>query len=261
MSQAVMSLEDLGFVAGLPPAETGELLAVSELRSYRDAETVFTQGEAMPGMLVVVQGLLNVFQADGRGKFQLVDVLRPGDSAGMEEAFDKGAAASGGQARGHTKCWVVPPAQLRLLAARNPAVATWAGQHLAARVRHLISLVETLSMHTVPERVAQLILAYRERDPNRRLVEFRETQEDSAQRIGASREAFSRALRLLADLGLIKNMFPVVRILDVQKLHRFGGGMAQPEPIQALGRPPLASLRPLAPQSPYLLRRHALAGV
>ena len=42
--------------------------------------------------------------------------------------------------------------------------------------------------------------------------------------VGASREAFSRALRLLADLGLIQSTFPVVRILDTTKLQRYARG-------------------------------------
>jgi hypothetical protein len=76
----------------------------------------------------------------------------------------------------------------------------------------------------VPERVALLILDYQGRNPTRTLVEFQETQEDLAQCIGASREAFSRALRLLADLSLIQSTFPVVRILDIQKLQRYARG-------------------------------------
>ena len=116
--------------------------------------------------------------------------------------------------------------------------------------------METLSLHSVPERVAQLILDYQGRNPERCLVEFRETQEDSAQRIGASREAFSRALRLLADLGLIKNMFPAVRILDLPKLQRYVGG-TQSEPVPALVRPALPALRPLAPRPAYLAQRQA----
>lgn len=77
----------------------------------------------------------------------------------------------------------------------------------------------------MPERVAQLILDYHSRtNSGRMLVEFGETQEDLAQCIGASREAFSRALRLLADLSLIQSTFPVVRILDVQKLQRYAKG-------------------------------------
>lgn len=229
MRQAVMSLGRNEYLAGLPAAEARELLGLSELRRYADGETVFTQGEPMPGVLVVAQGALKVFQTDGRSKVQVIDFLQPGACAGVDEAFNGGTAASGAEALGQTECWLIPPMPLRLLAARNHAVAVWLSQHLAGKIRHLISLVETLSLHSVPERVAELILDYQARNPGRFLVEFQETQEDSAQRIGASREAFSRALRLLADLGLIKNMFPAVRVLDLPLLQRYarGGGDAR----------------------------------
>jgi CRP-like cAMP-binding protein len=261
MKRALMSLGETDFVAGLPPAETRELLAMSEMRTYRDGEPAFSQGDAMPGLLVVVEGGLKVFQTDRRGKVQVLEFLHSGDCAGVDEAFDEGVAASGAQALGRTRCRLVPPLPLRLLAARNPTVATWASQHLAARTRRLISLVETLSLHSVAERVAQLILEHQGGIPERLLVEFRENQENSSQRIGASREGFSRALRLLADLGLIKNMFPVVRIVDVQKLRCYVGGMGRPDPIHAVGRPPLVALRPLASRESFMPRRHAMGGV
>lgn len=247
MRQAVASLGKMDYLAGLPVAEARELMAVSELRRYANGDTVFTQGEPMPGVLVVMQGALKVFQTDGRSKVQVIDFLQPGGCAGVDEAFDGGVAGSGAEALGETECWLIPPMPLRLLAERNHAVAVWLSQHLAGKIRHLLSLVETLSLHSVPERVAQLILDYQGRNPERCLVEFRETQEDSAQRIGASREAFSRALRLLADLGLIKNMFPAVRIQDLKKLQRYARGWGQTGHVASrdrLGFPVLQTFDP-----------------
>jgi len=257
MRQAVASLGKMDHLAGLPAADAKELMAVSELRRYADGDTVFTQGEAMPGVLVVMHGGLKVFQTDGRSKVQVIDFLQPGGCAGVDEAFDGGKAVSGAEALGETECLVIPPAPLRLLAERNHAVAEWLGQHLAARIRHLIALVETLSLHSVPERVAQLILDYQGRNPERCLVEFRETQEDSAQRIGASREAFSRGLRLLADLGLIRNMFPAVRILEPQKLQRYARSGGQDRQIAAavpLGIPALHPFKPEPGDAPAFLQ-------
>ncbi|WP_316411078.1 Crp/Fnr family transcriptional regulator [Mesoterricola sediminis] len=212
------------YLAGLPAAEAEELAAVSELRKYTDGTPVFSQGETIPGVFVVVQGALKVFRTDGRGKVQVIDILQPGTCVGEVQVFDGGVAASGAEAHGDTECWLVPANALRLMAVKNNAVAMCMIQHFAGKVRHLISLVETLSLHSVPERVGQLILEYQGRNPGRALVEFKETQEDLAQCIGASREAFSRALRLLADLGLIQSTFPVVRILDIQKLQRYARG-------------------------------------
>jgi CRP/FNR family transcriptional regulator len=213
----------MDFVPGLPSAEAEELAEVSEVRRYSDGAPVFIQGEGMPGMFLVIQGALKVFRTDGR-RVQVLDLLQAGACVGGVEAFDGGLAASGAEAMGETVCWLVPATPLRLLAGRSSTVALWLLQHLAGKVRHLVSLVETLSLRSVPERVAHLILEYQGQNPGKALVEFIEKQEDAAQRIGTSREAFSRALRLLADLGMIKNSFPVVRILDLQKLRRYAGG-------------------------------------
>ena len=100
MRQAETSLEEIDLVDGLPPAEYRDLFAMGEWRTYRDLETVFTQGDAMPGMLVVVEGGLKVFQTDGRGKVQVLDILQVGACAGVAEAFGGGMASSGAQALG-----------------------------------------------------------------------------------------------------------------------------------------------------------------
>jgi CRP-like cAMP-binding protein len=224
MGQAVVNLRRVDYLAGLPQAEAEELASVSELRRYPDGAAVFNQGDMIPGIFVVVQGSLKVFRTDGRGKVQVLDMLQPGTCVGEVQVFDGGPIASGAEAHGDTECWLIPGPALKRMVHRNPAVAEVIIRHFAGKVRHLIQLVETLSLHSVPARVAQLVLDYQSRNPGRTLVEFQETQEDLAQCIGASREAFSRALRLLADLGLIQSTFPVVRILDVQKLQRYARG-------------------------------------
>jgi CRP/FNR family transcriptional regulator len=217
-------LKRVDFFSGLPSADADELASASEHKRFADGEPIFSQGEQIPGVYVVVQGAMKVYRTDGRGKVQVLDILLPGTCVGEVQVFDGGPTASAAEAHGETECWLVPGDLLRTKIQRSPAVAEYLIQHFAGKVRHLISLVETLSLHSVPERVAQLILEYQARNSTRTLVEFKETQEDLAQCIGASREAFSRALRLLADLGLIQSTFPVVRILNVQKLQRYARG-------------------------------------
>jgi CRP/FNR family transcriptional regulator len=211
-------------LAGFPVARAEELAALGELRVYQDGTLVFDQGEEVPGIFLVSKGALKVFRSDGRGKVQLIDVIQPGGCVGEVQVFDGGLSACGAKAMGRTECWLLPALPLRLLASRDNAVVMSMFPHLARKIRHLIALVETLSLHTVPERVAQLILEYQSRNPARVLVEFTETQDELAQRIGSSREAFSRGLRLLSDLGLIQSTYPVVRILDLNKLQSYAQG-------------------------------------
>jgi len=224
MGLTAENLKKVSFLEGLTSAELQELSALCEVRRYADGDPVFSLGEQIPGVFVVMRGALKIFRTDGRGKMQVLDISHPGSFVGEVQAFDGGTIASGAESRGETECLLIPAPDLKRIALGNPAVADAIIRHFASKVRNLISLVETLSLHSVPERVAQLILDHQQRNPNRTLVEFSQTQEDLAQCIGASREAFSRALRLLSDLGLIQSTFPVVRIVDIPKLQRYARG-------------------------------------
>jgi CRP-like cAMP-binding protein len=224
MSQAVVTLRRIEYLRGLPPAEAEELARYSEFHRYPDRNILFRQGEPTPGAFVVISGSVKLYRADGRGKIQVLGVLEPGMCTGDVPIFDGGTTACTAEAHGDTEVMLVPAEVLRRQVHRSAPLGEVLIQHFAGKIRHLVDLVETLSLHSVPERVAQLLLDHHAHDPSRSLVEFRETQEELAQCIGASREAFSRALRLLMDLGLIQSTFPVVRILDLPKLQRYARG-------------------------------------
>jgi CRP-like cAMP-binding protein len=224
MPQTVQQLRTLPFLSGIPASAAEELVATIQVKRYEDGQRVFSQGDMVPGVYAIVKGALKVFRTDGRGHVQVLEFLRPGQCIGEVSVFDGASIASSAEAHGETELWFIPAEPLRRTAHRTPEVAEALIGHFAAKVRHLVQLVDALSLHSVPERVAQLLIEAHDKNPARSLVEFAETQEDLAQCIGASREAFSRALRLLMDLGLIQSTFPVVRIVDLPKLQRYAKG-------------------------------------
>ena len=225
MDRPVLPVKKVKFLAELPLAESEDLIRRSEKRTYPNGAAVFAQGDKMPGVFVVSKGMFKVFRSIGKGKIQVLDLIKPGQCIGDVQVFSDGIAMSNAEARGHTDCWLIPATDLHQAVLRNPIVAEVMLRHLAGKLVHLIPLVETLSLHRVPERVAKLILAQLKDAPNKTLVEFRETQEELAQYVGSSREALNRALRLLCDLGFIRSTFPVLHILDQQKLLRFSKGV------------------------------------
>lgn len=211
-------------LAGLPQTESGELERISEFRRYPSGFQVFRQGERIPGIFVVIRGSLKITRSSGRGKTQVLAILQPGTCVGEVQAFDGAPIASGAEAQGDTDCWLIPAAAVRDFASRNVMVREVLIRHFAGKVRHLITLVESLGLHSVPERVAQLLVDHLQPGREDCHIKFRETQEELAQRVGAGREAFSRSLRLLTDLGLIQSTFPVVQVMDLEKLRRYAQG-------------------------------------
>ena len=211
-------------LTGLPPSEADELAHLGEFKRYAAGALLFKQGERIPGIFVVIRGSLKITRSSGRGKVQVLAILQPGTCVGEVQVFDGAPVASGAEAQGNTDCWLIPAEALRTLARNNAVVREVILRHFAGKVRHLIALVGALGLHSVPERVAQLLLNHSQQAPDDSQIKFRETQEELAQRVGAGREAFSRSLRLLSGLGLIHSAFPLIRILDLEKLQRYARG-------------------------------------
>jgi CRP/FNR family transcriptional regulator len=218
MSHSNVNLSQIGFLENLPEAEGKQLSGLSGLHSYRDGDIVFSKGEKLQGVFVIAKGSLKIFQTAGKEKTQVLDLLMPGQCIGEAEVFSDSSAVSTAEACGDTKCWLIPGDALRRIIKESPIVSEAMLKHLSKKMLHLVPLVETLSLHNVPERVAKMVVDRLNKNPDRNFVEFHETQEELANYIGASREAFNRALRLLGNLGIIQNTFPVVRVNDHEKL-------------------------------------------
>ena len=226
MANSNVNLKKAKFLSELPLSESDELSSVSERRSFNDGATVFAQGSKLPGVYVVAKGSLRIFRGSGKNRVQILDVIKPGQCVGEVQVFSDGIAATTAEARGATECWIVPALALRQAIMRNPIVAEVMFRHVASKLLHLIPLLERLSTNTVPERVAQLILDQCAEAPEHgNIVEFRDTQDHMAKYIGSSREALNRGLRLLCDLGFMQSTFPVVHIIDMQKLQRYARGL------------------------------------
>jgi CRP/FNR family transcriptional regulator len=224
MSHSSVNIGQLKFLDGLPEAEGKQLSGMSELRAYQDGDIVFSKGEKLQSVFVVAKGSLKIFQATAKKKIQVLDILKPGQCIGDAQIFGGGEAASNASAHGDTECWLIPRDALRRAVKESQIVSEAMLKHLSKKVLHLAPLVETLSLHSVSERVAQMVVDRLNKTPDKNFVEFLETQEELANHLGASREAFNRALRLLGDLGIIQNTFPVVRVTDHEKLLNYSKG-------------------------------------
>jgi CRP/FNR family transcriptional regulator len=224
MSHSNVNHRKAEFLEGLPEAESKQLSRMSELRAYQDGDIVFSKGEKLQGVFVVAKGSLKIFQSAAKEKIQVLDLLKPGQCIGDAQIFSDGVAASTAVARGDAECWLIPRDALRKAIKGSQVISEAMLKHLSKKVLHLVPLVETLSLHSVSERAAKMLLDRLKTKPDRNFVEFLETQDELARYLGSSREAFNRALRSLSDLGIIQNTFPVVRVTDHEKLLKYCQG-------------------------------------
>jgi CRP/FNR family transcriptional regulator len=138
--------------------------------------------------------------------------VRPG------EAFNEIGILAGGRNQATVevlepaKVWILQRDPLIRLMDEHPALARVITQNLAQRVLHLMSLVEDLSLRTVVARLARVLLEHSTGEVlNRRRWS---TQTEMAARLGTVPDVLNRALRSLADEGLIQIERHQIRIID-----------------------------------------------
>ena len=198
---------EMAFISGLGTESQKALDALKEPRTFRAGQQVYAQGEPAQGVFILVSGKLSVRRKCAQGRFQILQILLPGDSVGVIPVFDGEPNSCSVVAHTEATCWFIPAEPLRRLAFKHEEIGEAIQRHLCAKFRNLVGVIEGMSLHSVPERVAKLLLDQHRRNPGRSLLEFPEGEEDLAHYIACSRSTFSRALRQLDDEGMIRNTF------------------------------------------------------
>jgi len=193
-------LAAIPYFQGLSPDELSHIRAWCHERELADGEILLLEGAPAEALYVVRRGGIRVFKTSNLGKEQVLIVLGPGETFNDVPVFDGGPNPAGAQAIEHgTGVCVLPAARILQLMATNPRVAANIIRVLAARLRHLTTLVEDLSFRTILHRLARLLLEEAARSDGTVTL----PQHELAARVGTARELISRALRELEQHGAI----------------------------------------------------------
>ena len=186
-------------------------------RHYDKGEIVFLEGEPCAGLFIVETGRVRLFKVSRDGREQVVKLLAAGEFFNEVAVLDGGPNPVSAMAALETDLWVIDRERMLELLAGYPALAIAIIETLAGHARHLVSLVEDLSLRTVSGRLAKLLLAQaaRSRETPRRM-----TQQEMAAQLGTVREVVGRALRSFEEEGLIRFDHHRLIVLDQEGLER-----------------------------------------
>ncbi|GAB3964236.1 Crp/Fnr family transcriptional regulator [Plantactinospora veratri] len=195
-------LADVPLFAGLGPAQLRRLLDRSVPRTVEPGVVLAVRGQPAEHVIVVEAGTLTGVHETADGKR-----LRLGDFAGPC-AVDKSAVLDGG---GYTATWLaatvlryrlVPAGELLRLIDDVPAVRRHVLGHLAGRLRDGQAELVRTSYADAGTRVAAWLVAAAGRSGRR--VPLPGAQQGLAEAVGMTRVTVNRALRTLADAGLVR---------------------------------------------------------
>lgn len=202
-------LRGLALFAGLDDASLARLAERCVTRSVGANAVLFTTGEECHGLYIIESGRVRIYRLAPDGREQVLHVEGPGRPVGELPLFDGGRYPASAVTLEESRLVFLPRHDFEQLYRAHPDIAHAIIRALAARLRHLVRVAETLAFRDVAARLALLLVGYAERAgrPTELGVEVTldRTQEELALEIGAARESVSRAFKQLRRKGLVQS--------------------------------------------------------
>ncbi len=191
-------------LAGITDPFVRDLAALGRVRTYPRNTVFITEGDASDSVFVVLSGKVKVFVADSDGHEMTLETNGPGEYVG-EMALDGKPRSANCMTLEATTFSVVARNPIREAIRANPDFALEIISKVIDRARGATDNVKNLALLDVYGRVARLLLDMAKEDmgEGKLMIPEKLTQQDIAERVGASRDMVSRIFRDLTQGGYI----------------------------------------------------------
>jgi CRP/FNR family cyclic AMP-dependent transcriptional regulator len=189
-------------IAAIDDPVARDLAGSGQVRSFAKNAVFINEGDRADSLFIIISGRVKVYVSDAQGREMILDIRGAGQYVG-EMMLDGGPRSASVQALEPTACVVVGRDALRAAIAADPDLALSLIGKLIERTRMATESVKSLALTDVYGRVSRLLLSLaRERD-GKLVVPERMTQQDIADRVGASRDMISRIFKDLTAGGYV----------------------------------------------------------
>ena len=181
------------------------LRAVAEqgrITTFAKDSMIIREGEHGDTMFVILAGRVKVFSSSRDGKEVILDTHGPGETIG-EMALDEGLRSASVITLEPTTCSLITRDMMRRYVAANPDFALQLIAKLIRRTRIAVENVKRLALLDVYGRLTGLISSLTPEQCGVGVLTERMTQQELAERVGASRDMVSRILHDLAEGGFV----------------------------------------------------------
>lgn len=222
--QIEVTLQMSGIFSGLPQEDLEPMADLCQLRRLAKGEVLFRENEPYLGFYIVRTGVLKIFRSNLAGKEQVLRMVGPGESFGEAPMGDRGGFPATVQAERASEVVLVPAAGFSEQMMRNPRLGMRLLASTATQLRHLVTLVDDLTLKNVEARFSLYLLRLSGKMPPDagQEVEIPVTWQVLASHLGCTSESLSRLLKFLKNRGTIEVRSHRVTILEPDDLVSLG---------------------------------------
>jgi CRP/FNR family cyclic AMP-dependent transcriptional regulator len=189
-------------LAPLAPAVVREIAATGVVRTFPKNTVLIHEGDQGDSLYIVVSGRVKVYASNEQGKEVVIDFHGPGEYVG-EMSLDGAPRSASVITVEPTTCAIVNRAQFRDFILAHPDFALHLIEKLIQRTRNATANIKSLALSDVYGRLVRLLTSLAQDVGGKLVVPERLTQQDIAERVGASRDMISRLMKDLVAGGYL----------------------------------------------------------
>lgn len=171
-------------------------------RTYPKNTIILNEGDETDSLYVILSGRVKVFVANEEGREIVLDVQGPGEYFG-EMVLDEGPRSASVMTLEPCRLQLIPKEDIKALLQSHPEFAMHLVRKLIGRARTLTEHVKSLALENVYSRFTRLLHELAINEDGRLVVQEKLSQQELANRIGASREMVNRIVKELTTGGYI----------------------------------------------------------
>jgi CRP-like cAMP-binding protein len=220
-AERALALARAAILAGLPQAALARVAAACVWRDFDAGQPILEYQDTSTDVSFLVRGKARVIIYSPEGKAVIFTDLQTGMMFGEIAAIDRGRRSASIEALEPCTVASMSAEKFEALMLDEPSVAVATLRHLAGEVRRLSDRVFEFSTMVVRNRIHAELLRLAggaNAQPSEVVLAPAPSLSDIADRISTHREAVSRELARLVDLGLLSREGKNLRIADMRRL-------------------------------------------
>ncbi len=191
-----MILQQVELFQGLSDDELEALAGNSSSRSFPKNTVVIHENDPADSLFIIESGKVKVYCSDKNGKEFIMNTQAEGDYFGELALLDDSSRSASVRTVEKSSFCIIYKDDFNRVLDDHPNIARKLIQNLSARVRKLTADVKSLALQDVYGRVTNVLMDLaEERGDGTLFIPEKLTQQDIADRVGASREMVARILK------------------------------------------------------------------
>ncbi|WP_457640760.1 Crp/Fnr family transcriptional regulator [Persephonella sp.] len=180
-----------------------QIIPYIQIYEYKKGREIVYQGEESSDLYIILEGKMRASIFDDEGNELIIESFKPGDFVGELSLIDGKPRSASLIAETNIKVAVLQRKHFISILKKNPELCLKLAENLVNRLRKADKFLETLAFLDVKERILNLFIENAIENKGSIYKVPRMLHKDIAKRIGASREAVTKALKKFNDQGIL----------------------------------------------------------